>query len=55
MTEEEMNVVEAMERYGGAFVQGLSICFRRADRKNFDRLRKAFPHYWEQYENMISA
>lgn len=52
MNEQELAVVEAMEKFGGGFVQGLSICFRRADRTNFLRLRKAFPDYWEQYDTI---
>jgi hypothetical protein len=49
MTEEEMKVVEAMETYGGSFVQNLARCFRTADSWNLLRLRIAFHDYWYQY------
>lgn len=53
MTEEQdYKTVEAMEKYGGSFVQALSVCFRKADPINFMKLRLAFSEYWKQYESM---
>jgi hypothetical protein len=49
MTEEEMKVVETMQEFGGSFVKALASCFYRADPLNFQRLRKAFPEYWNEY------
>jgi pyruvate/2-oxoacid:ferredoxin oxidoreductase beta subunit len=52
MNDEEMEVVEAMEKYGGSFVKSLAGCFRHADRTNINKLFNAFPEYWKQYEDM---
>lgn len=52
MTEGEIEVVEAMERWGGGFVQALAECFRRADVHNFKILRASFPEYWTTYSEM---
>lgn len=51
MTEEEMRIVDLMSKYGGSFVKGLAECFYHADRHNFERLKKAFPYYWNEYKN----
>jgi len=52
MTDQEFEVVEAMFDYGGSFVQQLSICFHRADPFNFEKLKDAFPEYWEEYSEI---
>lgn len=52
MTDKEFEVVETMAKYGGSFVKTLADCFRRADQINFNKLKVAFPEYWEQYEEM---
>ena len=49
MNEEEYEVVEKMEHYGGSFVKSLANCFHYADRTNFDKLKNAFPEYWKEY------
>ena len=51
MNEEEFEIVEKMEKYGGSFVKALAECFYRADRHNIDRLKLAFPDYWEEYKD----
>ncbi len=50
--EEEHKIIEAMERYGGSFVQALAAACWRADPNNFQRLKKAFPEYWREYSDM---
>lgn len=52
MTSEEIEVVEAMERWGGGFVKALAECFRRADVHNFRILRASFSEYWNDYSEM---
>lgn len=52
MTDQEYEVILKMEKYGGNFVQALTMCFRRADQKNFKKLKDAFSEYWKQYEEM---
>ncbi len=51
MTDEELKVVDNMEKYGGSFVKALAICFRHADSINFKILKNAFPDYWKEYKN----
>ena len=51
-TDHDYKVLEAMRIYGGSFVVALSEAFRRADRVNFYKLKKAFPEYWKQYSEM---
>lgn len=52
LNDHEMDVVDAMEKYGGSFVQALAVCFRRADANNLAKLKATFSEYWEQYEGM---
>jgi|LSQX01.2.fsa_nt_gb hypothetical protein len=42
-------IAEAMGRFGGSFVQALSLALRNADMWNRDRLVKAFPELFEEY------
>ena len=51
MTEEELKVVDAMSFFGGSFVASLATACRHADRRNLDRIKKAFPEYWDMYTN----
>lgn len=53
MNEQEYKVVEMMETYGGSFVKALAVCFQRADRNNFIKLKFTFSDYWSQYEKMV--
>lgn len=55
MSDEDMNVVEAMEKYGGSFVQALAVCFRRADQFNLAKLKETFSEYWQQYTEMAEG
>lgn len=55
MSDEDMNVVEAMEKYGGSFVQALAVCFRRADSINLAKLKETFSEYWQQYTEMAEG
>lgn len=50
MTDEEFEVVEQMEQFGGSFVKALAECFHRADPINFNKLKIAFPEYWDEYK-----
>ncbi len=46
---EDNEIVEAMVRYGGGFVQGLGRLYRQADDDNRRRLKVVFPEYWLRY------
>lgn len=52
MNEQEIKVVDAMEKYGGSFVKCLAKCFYHADPNNLRILKTAFSHYWQEYEKM---
>lgn len=45
----DLEVVRAMVRLGGTFVQALGHAFQVADTKNFATLKNAFPVYWRNY------
>jgi hypothetical protein len=52
MTEEDYNVVETMEKYGGSFVVALANTARHADIHNLNKIKSTFSDYWEQYKEM---
>ena len=51
-TAEDNVTIEAMHRYGGSFVQALAEAARLADDDNLDRIKKAWPEYWQRYSEM---
>lgn len=55
LTDKDHEVIEAMERYGGSFVQALAVCFRRADANNLKKLKETFAEYWDQYKHMAEG
>jgi pyruvate/2-oxoacid:ferredoxin oxidoreductase beta subunit len=50
LNEEEFAVVEEMSKRGGSFVKALAECFHHADHTNKLILKKAFSHYWDEYQ-----
>lgn len=52
MRDEDLKTIEAMEKYGGSFVVALAQAARRADKNNLERIKLAFPEYWQQYTQM---
>ncbi len=52
MSENDLNTIRAMEKYGGSFVSHLGQAARHADDKNLQKIKDAFPEYWKQYEQM---
>lgn len=53
MSDEDFKIVTAMETYGGNFVQKLAQAFKAADPTNFQKLKDAFPEYWEKYRGFV--
>jgi len=53
MNDEDRRIIEAMQTYGGSFVKVLAQAAQLADSENLDRIKCAFPDYWEKY--MIMA
>lgn len=54
MSEHDLEVVEAMAKFGGSFVKALAECFRTADPQNFIKLKATFGNYWHDYETMAA-
>lgn len=54
MTDQDIAVLECMEKYGGSFVKALAIAAQRADPINLAKLKAAFPEYWQQYTEMAA-
>lgn len=52
MSDQDLKVIECMERYGGSFVVALAQAARRADRHNLAKIKEAFSEYWTQYTQM---
>lgn len=50
MDEKELKTIAKMSEMGGAFVKALALCFYKADRINFNKLKETFKDYWEEYE-----
>ncbi|MFA6158878.1 MAG: hypothetical protein WC763_04650 [Candidatus Paceibacterota bacterium] len=44
--------LEAMRKFGGGFVKALGNAGAQADKNNLERLKKAWPEYWKEYEHM---
>jgi len=51
--DEDVKVINAMRKYGGSFIKSLAETCIYADETNFERIKKAFPDYWEDYKKMI--
>lgn len=44
--------LEAMRKFGGGFVKALGNAGAHADRGNLERMKKAWPEYWKEYQHM---
>lgn len=42
--------IEAMRKFGGSFVKTLAELASRADRQNLQKIKNAWPEYWEDYQ-----
>ena len=49
---EDSQVIDAMLKYGGGFVQALAATLTRADSENRAALKRAMSKYWTRYTNM---
>jgi len=52
MSADDLNVVNAMRRFGGSFVYALSQAAECADEINLAKIKAAWPEYWAAYKNM---
>lgn len=55
MTQDDYEVLGAMLRFGGSFVQQFVRLYQAADAVNRTRLRDAFPDYWETYRRLSTT
>lgn len=52
LSKEKRFVINAMINSGGSFVSALGVTLARADDKNTEKIKQAFPEYWKQYLEM---
>lgn len=52
MTEQDINTIDCMSRYGGSFCHLLAEAARRADPHNLQKIKSAFSQYWDEYTKM---
>lgn len=52
MSDQDLKVIEAMEKYGGSFVKALAEAAKRADAFNLEKIKTTFSEYWQQYTEM---
>ena len=48
----DWQVIQAMKHFGEGFVKALHVLYLLADRDNAERIRKAWPEYWEEYADL---
>lgn len=53
--DDKLKVIQAMQDYGGSFVQQLAKLWLIADETNCQRIERAFDEYIEKYKNMAEA
>ena len=44
--------MKAMSKFGGGFVKALAQVAYQADPNNLEKIKKSFPEYWAEYEDM---
>lgn len=50
MNDRDSYTIDAMEKWGGSFVQKLGQLARRADPINLEKIKATWPEYWSEYE-----
>ena len=55
MSDADLKVIEAMEKYGGSFVVALAQAARRADTINLAKIKSTWSEYWQQYTDMAKG
>ena len=49
MKQDDIEILEAMNKYGGSFARSISLAAWAADSENYAKLKAAFPELWERY------
>lgn len=52
MDEQDIKVIECMEKYGGSFVKALAAACRAADNFNLAKIKITFNDCWREYTEM---
>jgi len=50
----ENEAVDAMQQFGGGFIQALALAWYRADSRNREVLRGAFAHYFKEFAELAA-
>ena len=51
----DQQIITAMKRYGGSFVEALAQAAAEADADNLTRIKTTWPEYWWHYSAMARA
>jgi hypothetical protein len=51
----EKEIINTMRIYGGGFASALAVAASHADYDNRERLKRAFPDYWQVFESMAAS
>lgn len=54
MNGKELTTVGNMKAYGNGFVRALAEALYLANTVDFQKIKDAFPEYWEHYSNYIN-
>ena len=52
MADRDLEIIEAMETYGGSFAAALALAARRADQENLAKIKATWPELWARYAEM---
>lgn len=55
MNDKEAKIIEAMETYGGSFIQALAVAYKRGDRYNRAKIRTTWPEEWLKYADFAGV
>jgi len=50
----DYQIADAMKAIGGSFVRALGLAWFAADLINREKLKAAFPEYWEEYRELVA-
>ena len=53
MKQDDIEILEAMNKYGGSFARSISLAAWSADNTNYAKLKAAFPELWERYATFV--
>jgi hypothetical protein len=52
-TDQDYKILQAMQKYGGSFVNQLAVLAYLADSENFEKIKTTFANYWNEYERFL--